>query len=341
MIHSVMALLRAALPVAMTCLLMAPAEAAGPAPLRVYGSTTVLEMGPLLRAAELSPPGATVIRDGGIPNLWKDDAAPGAPPAQGERFGGLAAPVSLGRADVAGNAETQALRNSVAHPDLRIILTVTEGLYRIVARQSSGIGSIGDLKGKRIATLPSTSAAYFVHRMLAKAGLTEADVVIVTMLAKPGADALLSGDVDALAIWEPEVERARTALGGNAIELSGAGVYREIYNLNTTAGALADPVKRAQIVAYVRALTTACAESRNAPARTYALLARTTGYDPKMIGAAWPHHNFPCALPGDLLDVMAQEELWLAAADHRLPRSRTALAPLIDASVLAEALRSK
>lgn len=333
-------MIRAALLVSLTGLLVASgiAMAADTGPLRVYGSASVLEMGPLLRAAELSPPGTVAIRDGGIPNLWKDDAAPA---AQGESFGGLTAPVSVGRADLAANAETQALRNSVTHPDLRIILTVTEGLYRVIGRQSSGISSVRDLKGKRIATLPSTSAAYFVHRVLAPEGLTDADVVIVPMLAKQGADALISGGIDALAIWEPEAERARARLGGNAIVLGGPGVYREIYSLNTTAAALADPVKRAAIVAYVRTLTKACAESRDAPAQTQALLAKSTGYAPKAIAAAWPHHRFPCALPGDLLDVMAQEELWLAAADHRAPRSRAALAPLIDDSVLAEAVRPK
>ena len=77
------------------------------------------------------------------------------------------------------------------------------------------------------------------------------------------------------------------------------------------------------------------------PERVYALLEKTTGYDRKTIDAAWPHHRFPCALPSDLLDVMAKEEQWLASLDGRPARSRAALAPLIDASVLAEALQSK
>ena len=332
---------RAAMATAIACSLMTSASAApAPAgPLRVYGMSTVLEMGPMLRAAELMPAGATRVSDGNIANLWKEDVPPGtAPPpqAQGENFGGLVAPVFLGRADVAGNAETQALRNSIAHPDLRIIMTVTEGLYRIVGRRSAGIANLRDLKGKKIATMPSTSAAYFVHHMLAEAGLTEADVTIVPLLATPGADALIAGKVDALAIWEPEVERAYVALGKDAIEIKGEKVYREIYSLNTTAGALADPARRAQIVAYARALTTACQESRSKPGRIYALLEKTTGYSQKMIGAAWPHHRFPCALPADLLDVMVKEDQWLSVQDKRPARSREALAPLIDTSVMAE-----
>ena len=82
---------------------------------------------------------------GGIPNLVGEAGAQG-----------FAQP---GVADVATNAETQLLRFSVRHPDLRIIFNVTEGLYRIVARRSAGIASIADLKGKRVATIEQTSAA--------------------------------------------------------------------------------------------------------------------------------------------------------------------------------------
>ena len=104
---------------------------------------------------------------GGIPNLVGEAGAQG-----------FATP---GVADVATNAETQLLRFSVRHPDLRIIFNVTEGLYRIVARRSSGIRSIADLKGKRVATIEPTSAGYFLHRMLATQGLSFDDITAVPM----------------------------------------------------------------------------------------------------------------------------------------------------------------
>ncbi len=61
--------------------------------------------------------------------------------------------VQPGEADIATNAETQALRQSVDHPNLRIILTVSEGFYRVVARRSAGMTKLADLKGKKIATV--------------------------------------------------------------------------------------------------------------------------------------------------------------------------------------------
>src|SRR5262245_63085647 len=56
-----------------------------------------------------------------------------------------------GAVDAATGSETQALLNSVADPRIRIILTLAECRYRIVARRSSGIRRISDLRGKKVA----------------------------------------------------------------------------------------------------------------------------------------------------------------------------------------------
>jgi NitT/TauT family transport system substrate-binding protein len=303
-------------------------QAAEP-PLRVVGFHKVIERAPLELAAERLPPGSVTIGSGAIPSLWPgvvDSAAPGARTEKG------AVPP-----DLAGNAETQALRQSMMHPDLRILMTITEGMYRTIARKSSGIQNLADLKGKRIATISSNSSSYYLHRMLARVGLTEADVTIVPALADKGADMLIAGEVDALAVYEPEPERARQLLGANAVEFNEFGVYRELYNLNTTTATLNNPVKRRQTIAYVRALLTACHDATYNPARAQELVAKSSGFDLKLVEAAWHHHRWTCSLPTDILDVLVEEEKWVAAQEKRQPRNREQLAFLIDPSILKEA----
>lgn len=283
------------------------------APLAIFGNTSTLELAPVLLAAARR---AETVRNGGIPDLFKP-----------------------GGADVATNAETQALHASVDHPDLRIILTVSEGWYRIVARRSAGIASVADLKGKRIATFPSTSSAYYLHRMLATAGLTEADVTIVPILPLSDmAPALKSGKVDAVTIWEPEIERAKAAIGDDAIQFQDRRVYRELFDLNTTSGRLADPATRRRIVALVREIARASDAIHRDPKPAWAALHASTGYDPALIAEVWEHEGYPAALPADLLDVLEAEEAWLARQSGRPARTRAALARLIDQSVMDQAL---
>jgi NitT/TauT family transport system substrate-binding protein len=109
---------------ALMLLAWAPGAQAGDAPLQVYGNLQTIELAPVLYAADAFSPIPVEVKMGGIPNLVGEAGAQG-----------FASP---GVADLATNAETQLLRFSVRHPDLRIIFNVTEGLYRIVARRSSG-----------------------------------------------------------------------------------------------------------------------------------------------------------------------------------------------------------
>lgn len=296
---------------------IAPAVAAQASsePLRVYGNTRVFELAPVLLAAQASPAPVTV-HNGGIPDLFRP-----------------------GGAHVSTNAETQALRVSVDNPDVRIIMTVTEGLYRIVARRSAGISQLSDLKGKRIATIPITSSGYFLHRMLRTAGLDYADVTVVpTANMQQVSDRMVAGELDAVTIWEPEIDNIALRLGEDAIEFSGKGIYREIFNLNTTAPALADPVQRKRIVELVRGILRGIKDLHADPRAAWTAMAKSSGYDEAAVARTWHHHRYLGAFVPDLLDVLEDEEKFLAREAKRPARPRAELAKLIDTSVLEEAL---
>ncbi|MCW2413099.1 MULTISPECIES: ABC transporter substrate-binding protein [unclassified Sphingobium] len=301
----------------------ASATVAQAGPIRAFGNLTVFEFAPLFIAAESYYPAPVTIGRGSVANLVGE---PGATPDD-----------SSAPADIATNAETQALRYSLRNPDMRIVMTVTEGLYRIVARKSAGINSLADLKGKRIATISVTSSGFFTQKMLKTVGLSSDDVTMVGMKLPDMPQALADRKVDAVAIWEPEVERAAQAIGDDAIEFSGKGVYRELFNLNTTAGALANPQMRRNIVVMVRAIIDATQEVRRDPTRAQELVAQNSGYPLELVEKSWSHHNWLADWTGDLLDVLEEEEAWLAKQDKRTPRTRAQLATLIDTSVLEEA----
>jgi hypothetical protein len=186
--------------------------------LRVYGNLSLLEMAPVLLAADRIHPGKTVIEHGSVMALWG-------------RSSDIASLDSAGEAHVALNSETQALRGSVGNPDLRFIFTVAECPYRIVARRSAGIARLADLRGMRVATQLGSSAEFFLDVMLRTVGLTAEDVVLEHFMAhteKPISqvpEALKSGAIDAVALWEPQPQRAKVAIGTDAIEFHDPAVY--------------------------------------------------------------------------------------------------------------------
>jgi len=311
--------------------------------LRVFGVHNVIEVAPLLYAVDKMSGGTQRVEHGGVPHLIGKghllQAAAGVP---GAIIREQLLPENSGGADVATNAETQALRMSLERPDIRIILQVAEGLYRIVGRRSAGISSVRDLAGKRVGTFPRTSAAFYLFKELEHAGLAESDVQMVNMApAMELSKAMIAGDLDAIAIWEPASQQALDHFGSDAIVLQTPGLYVERFNLNTTADKLANPETRREIVALVRALIDACKHITEHPEDVWPLSHRTNGYDMDLLKACWPHHRWVATMtPGVLLDVLEDEERWIAATegDGRAPRSRDELATLIDDSVYREAV---
>jgi len=303
----------------------APKVEAPLVPIKVAGARWI-ELSPVLVAANSLYPQKLEVPSGGVVSI------------------------TSGAADLATNAETQLLRESVTNPDLRIIMTVSESFYRLVARRSSGINKLSDLKGKRVLVPRLTSAQYYLVAMLRSAGLKEEDVTLVALPpAQPGAppnrfryaEALARGDADVMAMFEPEPEVAVRQIGSDAIILQDRKVYREAFNLNARATDLADPEKRRAIVRFVRAVADASKALKKDPAPYLPHISGVLGFTVEQIGWGWPETEFPVHIIPDMLDVLEVEEQWLAGVSNRAPRSRAELAKFIDRSVVEEALKLK
>jgi len=254
--------------------------------------------------------------------------------------GGAIPALTEGKVDVVTNAETQAILRSTERPDIRVILTVAEYGYRIIARRSAGVGTASDLRGKRIATSLNSSAHFYIVKTLRGVGLAEKDVTVVGMLPKDMPAALARGDVDAVSIWEPAAERARQTLGADAQIINGPA-YQERFNLNTTTAVLADPGKRAAVVDLLRRIISASRDTREHPEPAQQLMAKKLDVPLSLVETTWPLFRFPAALGDDMRDTMLEQEPWMAEKQNRAPRPREAITALIDASLWREAMASR
>jgi ABC-type nitrate/sulfonate/bicarbonate transport system substrate-binding protein len=138
--------------------------------------------------------------------------------------GGAIPSLTAGNVDVVTNAETQAILRSIANPEIRVILTVAEYSYRIVARRSAGVRTATDLRGKKIATSLSSSAHFYIVKTLQSVGLSEPDVTVVGMTPPDMPAALARGDVDAVSIWEPAAEQSAKASRPRCLDPARSGV---------------------------------------------------------------------------------------------------------------------
>ncbi|MDN7245608.1 aliphatic sulfonate ABC transporter substrate-binding protein [Planococcus shenhongbingii] len=85
----------------------------------------------------------------------------------------------------------------------------------LVATEDSPIKTVEDLKGKKVAATLGTDPYIFLLRSLQEAGLSSKDLEIVNLQHADGANALLTGQVDAWAGLDPHMARVEVDSGAN------------------------------------------------------------------------------------------------------------------------------
>lgn len=238
-----------------------------------------------------------------------------------------------GQVDIATAAETPVLYASIKRPDLRIILTITESEFRIVARPEAGIKQISDLKGKKVATLLGTSADYFLDRMLVLHGLSRDDIVTHNLQPADMVSALRSGTVDAITVWEPHAWKAMD-LVRNPVVFEDQNLYLERFNLVTTDAVLANPSKRAAITKLLTAVIATTEYMRIHEDESITLLAKRLGMHEHELKNIWDRFSFPAHLDKALLSSLRDVEGWAAQKDLRQVRPTNVLGTLVAPGVL-------
>ncbi|MBI5240624.1 MAG: ABC transporter substrate-binding protein [Elusimicrobia bacterium] len=219
---------------------------------------------------------------------------------------------------LAGQAQIQSVSETpVVHAILQgnrvvTIAAISEHAEaKLLARTDRGISRPGDLRGKRVATLPGTNADYFMHRLLAEHGLAPGDLRITNMSPPDMVVALAKGDIDAYFAWEPHIHYGRKALPGRTMVFFPGKLYRGHATVNM------DPDFAARnpgtVRAVLRALLKAEEFARRQPQESIALVSRRLDMDPQVLQELWAEEDLRVHLDRSLVDQMTDIGRWAAA----------------------------
>lgn len=109
------------------------------------------------------------------------------------------------RIDITSVGNLPALAAKAAGIDAKIIgrASSDKHYYALLTKPNSTIAAAKDLKGKKIAVQVGSGAHLFLFLLLHQNGLKPADVNIVNLPAPDQQTALETGNVDAIAAWQP------------------------------------------------------------------------------------------------------------------------------------------
>jgi sulfonate transport system substrate-binding protein len=146
----------------------------------------------------------------------------------------------------------------------------------LLVPKNSPIHSVAQLRGKKIAMAPGSSANYHLLAVLAKAGIPVSDVSLVDLQPAQALAAFASGQVAAWDVWSPYIEQA-VAQDHARVLVTGVP-YGNTYSFEVASqAALANQAKARAIRAYLKLLNQAYVWSATHPAGWATSWAAATG----------------------------------------------------------------
>lgn len=110
-----------------------------------------------------------------------------------------------------------------------IVNDFSNGNDMVVA--SNGIGSVADLKGKKVGVEMGFVGHLLLLKGLEEAGMSEGDVTLVNVPTNETPQVLASGDVDAIVAWQPSSGQALAQVPGSAAVYSSKDSPGLIYDV--------------------------------------------------------------------------------------------------------------
>ncbi|GAB7127641.1 ABC transporter substrate-binding protein [Silvimonas sp. JCM 19000] len=222
-------------------LLSGAALALGTWPLASYAASAGLSNIDL-RIARFKGDNSYFLKDAGLAN----------PPYRAEyaEFSGgnlIVEAISAGSIDVGGMSEIPPIFAVQANTPLRLVAVLKGDVNNqvMLVPKGSAIKDVGELKGKRIGYVRSTTSHYFLLRLLREKGLSFSDVTPVSLSPQDGLAAFQSGQLDAWVVYGLVVQFAQ-AKGARVLKTAN-GYLSGNYLMAAHKDALADPLRREAI----------------------------------------------------------------------------------------------
>ncbi|MHB9097836.1 MAG: ABC transporter substrate-binding protein [Syntrophales bacterium] len=215
-----------------------------------------------------------------------------------------------GRADFATVAETPVMFAIMKGERISVIATIqtTSQSNAVIARRDRGIGTLADLKGRKIAATLGTTSDYFLDAILGLQGIFRKDVTVVDRKAEEIPDALARGDIDAASAFNPYITLAQERLGGVGITFYDREIFTPTFNMAATQEFIRQ--NPAKVLKMLRALVKAEEFVKEHPAEAQKIVADFSGIGMTVVRDIWSRADFSLSLSQSLLLAMEDESRW-------------------------------
>jgi NitT/TauT family transport system substrate-binding protein len=215
-----------------------------------------------------------------------------------------------GEVEIAGMSEVPFISKVFEKQEVSVYANLDKLQYvYLIARKDRGIGAAADLKGKRIGLPRGTIADFYLGRYLELNGMSVQDLTLVKTAPATAMDAITSGRVDGVVVWNPFAYQIRQRMGDQAVLLrlqSSQPAYALAVARN---GWLAE--HRALLIRSLKAIVQAEQYVMNHPAEARAIVQKRLNYDTEFVNSLWSENELSLSLDQSLITAMEDEARWM------------------------------
>ncbi len=218
--------------------------------------------------------------------------------------------VISGQADMAIVADTPYTLAALRGEQVVILASLygSRKAMAVLGWRARGIASPADLAGKTIGTVPGTNAHFFLEALLVAQGIDRQRVNIVDLKPDVLNDALRSGRVDAVTLWQPNLRRMQRELGAAGQTVYGEDIFVYRFVLATSKRYLDGHHEEAARM--VAALADATDFIHEEPAAARAIIGRAIGVDAAELVEAYDAADYHLTLDQSLLLSLSDVSRW-------------------------------
>ncbi len=217
-----------------------------------------------------------------------------------------------GKAHLGTSADIPIMFAATKGQPVAVVATIfaTQSDYAIMGRKDRGITTPASLRGKRIGVTLNTSGHFVLDAFINRQKLSMSDVTVLDYKPEELAAALVKGDVDAVATWEPYLSAIREQIHANAVVFSANGVYDATYNISGARDYVAAHPETVKKV--LRALISGGHFCKDMPDVARGVAAKVMQTIPEKLEKFWPSYRFDVGLDQGLLLALEEETRWAA-----------------------------
>ena len=217
-----------------------------------------------------------------------------------------------GEADIAvGVTEFPLVGRALQKERIRTIGCIDKGeIIYVIGRKDRGIENVIDLKGKRVGTTLRTISEFYLGRFLELHGMNIQDIALVDVKTPDEwVNAIVEGDIDAIATGQPAVNSIKDRLGDKAVVWPAqSGQFMYAMAISTDEWIIKHPEL---VTKFLKSMAEAEEYVITHPTEAKAIVQKRLNLSAGYMDTVWQKNQFTLSLDQSLIFAMEDEARWM------------------------------